>query len=207
LQEEILKQLEELRESDRKTNEMLNRIKKRRQLPKPPVNLTQTQTETNTESTTAQKPFKSRQISTNTASSVANVPFTKTESTVVFNKSKSTASVMASDKDGENGSANVKTKKIEKGFEVKSRTFNLPLMSSQKLTYPETINTESTLLVDMPQHMQNLKDIMVLRETMMRMIVEIREREKLSFRDLEAELQTIKPGNKFDTEDDTASTV
>ena len=88
---------------------------------------------------------------------------------------------------------NMNDEKIEKEFQTTTRTFTLPLSmssSSQKLTYP-TINTDDTVMVDMASSLQNAKEVANFHESILRAMVEMRERLKLMDRDIQAEAQSI----------------
>jgi ribose 5-phosphate isomerase B len=84
-------------------------------------------------------------------------------------------------------SSNNKIELLSRNFTADITTINM----SNHLEYPDTINTDNTLLPVMANYAQNCSEAAKLEEDIMRKIVELRERVRLIYRDLNAEMGTV----------------
>ena len=78
-------------------------------------------------------------------------------------------------------------------IESQNREFAVDISKNMPnhLEYPDTINTDNTLLPVMANYVQNCSEAAKLEEEIMRKIVELRERVRLIYRDLNAEMGTV----------------
>ena len=98
----------------------------------------------------------------------------------------------------------VKTKKIESSSRSVQRStsiINTTSTMSNKLDYPDSIDTDNTKMATMVNYMNNCNEASKLQQAIMRQIVELRERMKLVSRDLKAEMDCV-----FDLSEETQET-
>jgi ribose 5-phosphate isomerase B len=92
----------------------------------------------------------------------------------------------------ENKSRNLSNNKIEsRNRDIVTNTTNKLITMPDHLEYPNTINTDNTLLPVMENYAQNCNEAARLEEDIMRKIVELRERVRLIYRDMNAEMGTV----------------
>jgi ribose 5-phosphate isomerase B len=96
-----------------------------------------------------------------------------------------------------------------KKIERRSRSLNLIINTQtnmpEQLNYPDSIDTDTTNLVNMTNYLSNCNEVGKLQQDIMRKIVEYRERTKLIHRDLNAEMGSVfNMNNADDTTPDSA---